>query len=78
MPFDIYQNKIESYELDNLNKIGLNENDDISDNGKPKRSLVNKAKIWFENKGYKTRLVHETLNKKYYLSDKEIKSNLYQ
>jgi hypothetical protein len=76
MPFDIYQNRIESYEIENYEKIGMCEDTDVGYNGKPKRGLVNKAKIWFEDKGLNVRLVHEKLNKKSYISDKNIKSRL--
>jgi hypothetical protein len=72
MPFDIYKNRVESYEMENLEKVGMDE-DDISNTGKAKRSLVNKAKLWLESNGYKVRIVHEDLNKKSYLSDKVIR-----
>jgi hypothetical protein len=72
MPFDIYKNRIESYEVDNYEKIGMSD-DDIGNNGRPKRSLVNKAKTWFEKMGLNVRLVHDTINKKSYISDNLIK-----
>lgn len=72
MPFDIYKNKVESYEIKNYEKIGMDEDIDISTSGKPKRSLVNKAKYWFESKGYKSRIIGENINKKSYISDKEL------
>jgi hypothetical protein len=73
MPFDIYQNRVEPYEIGNYEKIGMDGDVDINSNGNPKRSLVNKAKIWFEERGFSVRLVHETINKRSYLSDRRIK-----
>lgn len=72
MPFDIYKNRVESYEIGNYEMVGMGD-DDVGSNGKPKRSLVNKAKIWFEEKGFSVRLVHETINKRSYISDNKIK-----
>jgi hypothetical protein len=73
MPFDIYKNRVEPYEIGNYEKIGMDRDVDINSNGNPKRSLVNKAKIWFEEGGFSVRLVHETINKRSYLSDRSIK-----
>ncbi len=72
MPFEIYKNRVKNYELDNLEKIGLDEDIDLS-NGKIKRSLVNKAKAWLESKGFNVRIVGETINKRSYISDKNLK-----
>lgn len=78
MPADIYVNKVESYELDNYELIGIkydpwdsNYDDSyISSIGKPKRPLINIAKKWFESKGYKSQIVFDKITKKSYLNDK--------
>ncbi len=77
---DIYANKIEGYEEDSYKLIGLDWEDDltydnkyISNNSKPKKALVEKAKQWFESKGYKTRIIAgDSFNKKKYIDDKKL------
>ena len=75
MPFDIYKNRIEYYQCDEYEKVGFDEEEDTNTNGKPKKSLIDKAKKWFEEKGYNVRIVHDRLSKKSYLSDMKLKNN---
>lgn len=72
---DIYSQKIEEYEEDEFELVGIDLNDLFNSeyltvNGKPKRKLIEKVRDWVESKGYKTRIIGDTFNKKRYIEDK--------
>ena len=73
MPFDVYNSRVESYQISDYEKVGFDEAEDTTERFKPKKSLINKAKKWFEEKGYKVRIVSDNITKKTYLSDRELK-----
>ena len=73
MPFDIYKESLSGYDIDRIEKLGISIDDsDLTEYSKPKRSLVNKIKLFLEEKGYPTRLVHEKFNKRVYQSDRKV------